>query len=71
VFGHDYVPHHSEAILPPQLVEDLHEQIPCPDRTKQRKPAIATAGDEMEVFLSLAAFEILRHPLRVKGPALS
>jgi hypothetical protein len=61
VLGHHHVRHQRELIPITNLIQDLHKSIPRTLGTQERQAPVATARDEVQVFETVVAFQILGH----------
>jgi len=64
VFGHYNVADQRNAVAMPNLIEHVQNKIARANGSKKGLAAIATASDEMQVGVSVAAFETLGHARR-------
>jgi hypothetical protein len=63
--------HHSdkcERVAQTNFAEDFNKEIAGANRPQERKTPVATAGDEVEVTLTVAAFEACRHEPKTSTP---
>jgi hypothetical protein len=61
VLRHDNVTNERKAVLRADLAEDLDEIVSREFGTEERKTAIATASDEVEMTGAVTAFKTLSH----------
>jgi hypothetical protein len=61
VFRHHHVTDQRKVIPFPNLSQNLKKETACPLGPQQRLAPIATAGNEVQVTQSVAAFETVFH----------
>ena len=66
VLGHDHVSDQRKVKPAPHLAKDLYECVSRTDRAEQRQAAVATACDEVQVFLPVVAPQSFGHPKNQK-----
>src|SRR5208282_6595014 len=70
VLGHDYIAHQQKAVALAHLAERLDEQVPRSHSSKKGKAAITTERQEMEMSLSIVAFQLITHLGKPPHPLL-
>jgi hypothetical protein len=68
VFRHDYISDQMERMPAANFIQDFHEAVPGPNRSKQRSPSITTEGHEMQITLPVVPFERIAHPRKNPHP---
>ena len=61
VLGHDHVAEDGELILLSHLLQNSEKQVAPPRTAEQRLALATTAGDEMQVAISIVACQVPRH----------
>jgi hypothetical protein len=61
VIGHNHVSHQQELVTFTNLPEGVHEEISRPPRLEQRQAPIATGREEVQISVSIVAFQTFRH----------
>ena len=61
VLGHDHVAEDDELIPLSYLLENGEKQVAPPRTAEQRLTTVTTAGDEMQVAISIVARQVPRH----------
>jgi len=76
MFRHHDISNEAERMPAANFIQDFHEAVSRPRRTKKRPPSITTESNEMQVALSVMTFERIAHrgklkpaPLNPKGAA--
>jgi hypothetical protein len=67
MFGHDHQSDEREVILGSHFYQNLDEEVSRADGAEKREAAVTTAGDEVEVALTVAAFESSGHDEKFKS----
>jgi len=67
VLRHNHVAHDGEPVMCSDFVQNPHKHVSGPNGSEKREAPEATAGDEMQIFVTVATFEIFGH-LRTKAP---
>ncbi len=52
------------------FIQDFHEAVPRPSRTKKRSPSITTERNEMQITLPIVPFERVAHQGKTKTRTL-
>jgi len=65
---HYHHPDQCELVAQTDLAEDFNKEIAGANRPQERKTPVATAGDEVQVTLTVAAFETCRHQMKMSKP---
>jgi hypothetical protein len=61
VLGHDHVAEDDELIPLSYLLQNSEKQVAPPRTAEQRLALVTTAGDEMQVAISIVARQVPRH----------
>lgn len=61
VLGHDDVADDAEAVGDARLFEDAQDEVAPASGSQERTAMVTTAGDEVEMSVSVEALEIARH----------
>ena len=64
VFGHHHVANQLEPVFVSCLAKDSNEESARPCGREKRKAAIATEGNEVQMPITVNAFEFFRHVFR-------
>ena len=62
---HNHRPDQCELVACAEFAEDLDEEVASADGAEERQTAVTTAGDEVEVTLTVAAFETCRQEMKM------
>jgi hypothetical protein len=68
VLGHDDISGQGESVAVAHSAENLHEEIPGARGSEQGESTVATAGNEMQVVLTVAATQSFGHGQRTEKP---
>jgi len=68
MLGHHHQPDQRKLIPQTNFAENIKEEVARADRTEQWQTAITTAGDEMQVVVTVAALEACRRERNTSKP---
>lgn len=68
MLGHDDQTDQRELVVRAEFAEDFDEEGARADGAEERESAVTTAGDEVEVALTVAALESFSHGWKVPNP---
>jgi hypothetical protein len=68
VLGHHRTSDQREAVVRAPFIENFQEDIARASRAQEGASPVATARDEVEVTLTVAAFEACRHEPKTSTP---
>ena len=58
---HDHISDHYELITPPDIFQNLQEEITPLTAVQQGLPSITATGDEMQIATTVMPFQTCRH----------
>ena len=61
MLGHHYITHHGELIFFTDLIEDFQELVTVSRAAQEWKPAVAAAGDEVQMLMSVTPLRLFVH----------
>ena len=70
MLGHDDVTGELEPVAIAHFPEDLHKEIPSPNRGEQRQSSVTATGDEVEMVLPVSATQSFGVCLAPNAPPL-